>query len=108
MMDKSSDGVAIGHLLWLHNLCKAYGMWDFASARFKNLEETRKSWKSSSTFEKNIEKWSFNPGSSLVREFVQLFLQLRLSTTPTRQPHAQPCASVFARPCLHTLKISVR
>jgi hypothetical protein len=63
--DPKSGGVAIGHILWLHGLVKAFGMFDFAKTRYASLESTRSSsWKAKELFEANVKKWTFNPGLS--------------------------------------------
>jgi predicted aldo/keto reductase-like oxidoreductase len=53
-LKESTNGVAIGHILWLHNVCTAYGMYDFARERYKNLMST--SWDDKKTFEENVAK----------------------------------------------------
>ena len=50
--DKASDGMAIGHLLWLHGCVKAFGMYDFARDRYRSLEKTM--WDPNKTFEENV------------------------------------------------------
>lgn len=51
---KSTDGIAIGHILWLHNCMKAYGMYEFCKDRYGNLEKT--SWSKTKTYEENAKK----------------------------------------------------
>mmetsp|Transcript_21172 Transcript_21172/g.29938 ORF Transcript_21172/g.29938 Transcript_21172/m.29938 type:complete len:621 (+) Transcript_21172:81-1943(+) len=53
-LKESTDGVAIGHILWLHDLCTAYGMYEFARDRYKNLDSSQ--WNSKKTFEENVSK----------------------------------------------------
>mmetsp|Transcript_22725 Transcript_22725/g.63198 ORF Transcript_22725/g.63198 Transcript_22725/m.63198 type:complete len:647 (+) Transcript_22725:120-2060(+) len=54
--DKTTNGVAIGHILWLHNVCKAFGMYEFARDRYANLETA--AWDDKKTFEENLDKWA--------------------------------------------------
>ena len=59
--DERTNGVAVGHLLWLHNLVKSFGMYEFGRDRYKMLEAT--GWNNKKTFEENIDKMmSFNAG----------------------------------------------
>jgi predicted aldo/keto reductase-like oxidoreductase len=53
---KSSDGMAIGHMLWLHNCLTAYGLYEFAKDRYGMLEAPSAKWKKSRTFEENKKK----------------------------------------------------
>lgn len=46
-----TDGTAIGHVIWCHNLMSAYGMYEFCRARYKNLEDTK--WNAKKSFEEN-------------------------------------------------------
>ena len=70
MFEAASGGVAIGHILWLHNCVSVYGLYDFARQRYGGLEATRKSWDASKSYEANMEKaykgfaWAVNPGLS--------------------------------------------
>jgi predicted aldo/keto reductase-like oxidoreductase len=36
--EECTSGIAIGHILWLHNLLTSYGMYDFCKDRYKMLE----------------------------------------------------------------------
>ena len=59
---KETGGTAIGHILWLHNLITAYGMYDFSKERYKNIEGARaKLWKSNKSVEEIIS--TFNEGN---------------------------------------------
>jgi predicted aldo/keto reductase-like oxidoreductase len=61
--DEPTAGQALGHMLWLHGLMKAYGMYDFCRDRYNMLEGC--SWNRRKSFEANIAKMrSFNPGRS--------------------------------------------
>jgi len=53
---KNTNGIAIGHILWLHNVCSAYGMFEFAKERYANLESAP--WDDSKSYEANLEKMS--------------------------------------------------
>ena len=69
--DERSNGVAIGHLLWLHNLVQAYGMYEFGRDRYKMLEAT--GWSDKKTFEENVDKMmSFNAGRCYYQDDVDL------------------------------------
>jgi hypothetical protein len=49
---KSTTGVAIGHILWLHNVCTAFGLYEFARERYSNLDTAK--WNDKKSFEDNI------------------------------------------------------
>ena len=51
--EESTDGVAIGHVLWLHNLMTAFGMLDFCRARYKMLEGGAKLWAERGSYGEN-------------------------------------------------------
>jgi hypothetical protein len=51
---EETDGTAIGHVLWCYNLVKAFGMYDFAKARYKSLEDQK--WSKKATFAENADK----------------------------------------------------
>lgn len=53
-LEESTDGIAIGHVLWLHNLMTAYGMYEFCRKRYKSLEDTK--WKDGKSFAENKKK----------------------------------------------------
>ena len=52
--EESSDGIAIGHMLWLHNCLAAYGMHEFTLDRYSMLEKV--GWNKSKTFDENVKK----------------------------------------------------
>lgn len=52
--EKSSDGMAIGHMLWLHNCLTAYGLYEFSVNRYSMIEGV--SWSKTKSFEENIKK----------------------------------------------------
>ena len=54
--DPSSDGMAIGHMLWLHNCLSAYGLHEFSSNRYSMIEGCSKKWSKSKSFEENRKK----------------------------------------------------
>lgn len=58
--DKSSDGIALGHILWLHNCMSAFGMYEFCNDRYGMLLKTK--WNKSKSYEENL-KTNFNPGN---------------------------------------------
>lgn len=51
---ESTHGTAIGHVLWLYNLMKAFGVYDFCAARYKSLQGSP--WNNKKTFEENMKK----------------------------------------------------
>lgn len=53
---ESSDGIAIGHILWLHNCLTAFGLYEFAKDRYSMLEGPSAKWSSKKTFEENKKK----------------------------------------------------
>lgn len=58
--DKPSDGMALGHILWIHNCMTAYGMYEFCNDRYGMLLKTK--WVKSKSYEENV-KANFNPGN---------------------------------------------
>jgi len=58
--DKPSDGMALGHILWVHNCMKAYGMHEFCNDRYGMLSKTK--WLKTKTYEENV-KANFNAGN---------------------------------------------
>jgi predicted aldo/keto reductase-like oxidoreductase len=54
--EEETDGICIGHMLWLHNCLTAYGMYEFARDRYGSLENSGKSWSKSLSFEENKKK----------------------------------------------------
>lgn len=57
--EKETDFIGIGHILWLHNIVSAFGMYNFAKQRYKMLEAERPKWKPNKmTFEENLMKMS--------------------------------------------------
>mmetsp|Transcript_20374 Transcript_20374/g.30629 ORF Transcript_20374/g.30629 Transcript_20374/m.30629 type:complete len:653 (-) Transcript_20374:120-2078(-) len=67
---KSTNGVAIGHILWLHNVCTAFGMYDFARDRYGSLEST--AWNNKKSFEENLDKMSGGNSGRALQEDVDL------------------------------------
>ena len=51
--DESTDGIAVGHILWLHNLLVSYGMYEYCRDRYSNLVEA--SWNKKKTFQENAD-----------------------------------------------------
>jgi uncharacterized protein len=62
--DPSTDGTGIGHVLWCYNLVKAFGMYDFARARYSKTEEV--AWKKSKSYSENIKSM---PTANMGRSF---------------------------------------
>lgn len=52
-MEKCTDGIAIGHILWLHNLLSSYGMYDFCHERYQSLVNA--SWDKKKSFQDNAD-----------------------------------------------------
>lgn len=52
--EEVSDGMAIGHMLWLHNCLTAYGMHEFAKDRYGRIEKV--AWSKAKTYEENAKK----------------------------------------------------
>lgn len=61
--ESKTDGIAIGHCLWIHNCLSAYGKVEFCRDRYSNLESASAKWSKKKTFEENKKK-CFNPGNS--------------------------------------------
>ncbi len=51
--ESSSRGVGLSHLLWLHDLLYAYGMYDFCKDRYHMCEVTTKKWDKRMSIEEN-------------------------------------------------------
>lgn len=49
--EEITNGTAMGHVLWLYNLMKSFGMYDFCATRYKNLLKC--AWNDKKTFEYN-------------------------------------------------------
>lgn len=52
-MDEATDGIAIGHILWLHNLLVSYGMYEYCHDRYQSLVNA--SWDKKKTFQQNAD-----------------------------------------------------
>jgi len=52
--DECSQGIAVGHILWLHKLLVAYGMYGFCKERYNMLETC--AWNPKKSFEENVKK----------------------------------------------------
>lgn len=52
--DEPAQGIAIGHILWLHNLLTGYGMYEFCKDRYSSLEFTQ--WNHKKSYEENMKK----------------------------------------------------
>jgi len=53
---ESSDGIPLGHMLWLHNCLTAYGLYEFAKDRYGMLEASGTKWKKNKSFKENTKK----------------------------------------------------
>jgi len=51
--DERTNGTGLGHILWCHNIVSAFGMYDFARARYGNME-TMVKWNEKKSFEENL------------------------------------------------------
>jgi predicted aldo/keto reductase-like oxidoreductase len=51
---ESTHGTSIGHMLWLYNLMKAFGMYDFCYDRYQSLKS--QPWNEKKSFEENRKK----------------------------------------------------
>jgi predicted aldo/keto reductase-like oxidoreductase len=52
-LDESTDGIAIGHILWLYNLLVNYGMYEFCHDRYSSL--VNQSWNKKKSFQENAD-----------------------------------------------------
>lgn len=63
--DESTELTSLGHVLWLHNVISAFGMYKFAKARYSMLEKCV--WNKNKSFQENASKMSAgNIGRSVV------------------------------------------
>jgi predicted aldo/keto reductase-like oxidoreductase len=63
--DESTELTAIGHVLWLHNVVSAFGMYSFAKDRYIWLEKC--AWNKKKSFQENAKKMSAgNMGRSYI------------------------------------------
>jgi len=55
-----------GQMVWLHNIIKAWGMWDFAKDRYGTFDGNTKNWNDDLSIEENIKAkeimWGYMPG----------------------------------------------
>lgn len=69
--DKSKHLVEHNQIVWMHNVIKAFGMYEFAKARYNSFEKNGEKWDDNMTVDENIEKnigknpWGFVPGLPL-------------------------------------------
>eukprot|EP00980_Cylindrotheca_fusiformis_P025908 scaffold14866_cov59-Cylindrotheca_fusiformis.AAC.2 len=52
-LDESTDGIAVGHILWLYNLLVGYGMYEFCHDRYQSLVNC--SWNKKKSFQENAD-----------------------------------------------------
>ncbi|CAM9252429.1 unnamed protein product [Chrysoparadoxa australica] len=82
---ESPNGVFIPHIVWCYNLVKAWGLLDFARARYGTLEGNLKGFKPDLTEEENVNAInSFIPGTPYQPE-----LRERLVEALAGTPHAE-------------------
>jgi len=55
-LDESTDGIAIGHILWLYNLLVCYGMYEFCRDRYTSLVYQK--WDKNKSFQNNADAMS--------------------------------------------------
>eukprot|EP00934_Nitzschia_sp_Nitz4_P008639 Nitzschia sp. Nitz4//scaffold84_size84139//30119//32022//NITZ4_005194-RA/size84139-snap-gene-0.120-mRNA-1//-1//CDS//3329559021//8629//frame0 len=60
---ETSDGIALGHTLWIYNMLHAFGMYDTAKARYGMLAGETKKWSKKKTFQENIKDMA--PGNPM-------------------------------------------
>ncbi|CAJ1941337.1 unnamed protein product [Cylindrotheca closterium] len=56
MMEESTDGIAVGHILWLYNLLVSYGMYEFCLDRYTSL--VCAPWNKKKSFQENADAMS--------------------------------------------------
>jgi predicted aldo/keto reductase-like oxidoreductase len=52
-LDESTDGIAIGHILWLYNLLVSYGMYEYCHDRYQSLVNA--AWNKKKSFQENAD-----------------------------------------------------
>mmetsp|Transcript_71947 Transcript_71947/g.203956 ORF Transcript_71947/g.203956 Transcript_71947/m.203956 type:complete len:478 (+) Transcript_71947:139-1572(+) len=57
-----SSGVMVGKWVWLWNIVKAWGLFEFAKDRYIGVMSNNKAWDDAKTFEENTADWGFMPG----------------------------------------------
>lgn len=60
--EESTDGIMIGHMLWLHNCLTAYGLYEFSRERYAMVEGSGKKWDKTLSFDENKKK-NFDAGN---------------------------------------------
>ena len=51
--EESTDGIALGHTLWLYNLLVSYGMYEFCHDRYQSLVNAK--WNKKKSFKENVD-----------------------------------------------------
>ncbi len=51
--DESTEGIAIGHILWLHDMLTGFGMYEFCKDRYDSLESAK--WNKKKSIKENID-----------------------------------------------------
>lgn len=52
-LDESTDGIAVGHILWLYNLLVSYGMSEYCRERYQSLSGIK--WNKKKSFQENAD-----------------------------------------------------
>lgn len=55
-LEREANGIGLGHALWCHNMLHAFGMYDTAKSRYKNLLSEGKKWNKKKSYEENMKK----------------------------------------------------
>ena len=53
-MQRECNGIGLGHVLWCYNILNAFGMYDVAKCRYKNLVSEGKKWKKKKSYAENM------------------------------------------------------
>jgi hypothetical protein len=53
-LQKECSGIGVGHTLWCYNMLHAFGMYDVARVRYKNLMSEGKKWKKNKSYAENM------------------------------------------------------
>jgi len=57
-LDEPTDGIAVGHILWLYNLIVSYGMYEFCRDRYNSNIDTGTKWDKKKSFKENADAMS--------------------------------------------------
>jgi predicted aldo/keto reductase-like oxidoreductase len=53
-LEKVSNGIGLGHALWCSNMLHAFGMYETAKSRYKNLVSEGKKWNKKKSYDENM------------------------------------------------------